>query len=133
MGKGSTNRIGTVTMKAENLKQIREHLSKGGKVKWRMGKGYLTSIKGKMAFFSDGDFFHVSKLIPSEWDLESVADNSSLPSDWAAPEWDKYWKCHNWRNHVSEEIAEIWDTFTDVQKKVLASHFQNLANREEWE
>lgn len=55
------------------------------------------------------------------------------PSDWAAPEWDKQWRCHNWRNHVPDEIAEIWNTFTDVQKKVLASHFQELANREEWE
>lgn len=55
------------------------------------------------------------------------------PEDWKNPKWDEYWKCHNWRNHVSEEIAEIWDTFTDAQKIVLASHFQQLANGEEWE
>ena len=56
-----------------------------------------------------------------------------LPQDWNTPEWVKKDRVHNWRNYVPEELQEIWDTFCDYQKQVLANTFQEIANREEWD
>lgn len=56
-----------------------------------------------------------------------------LPPDWRNPEWHIKDKVHNWRNYVSEEIENMWQTFSDEQKKALAECFDSAADREEWD
>ncbi len=60
----------------------------------------------------------------------NIADT---PSDWQSPEWDEEDKVHNWRNYISEEVQEMWDTFTDVQKQALARQAQSEADNEDWD
>jgi hypothetical protein len=52
---------------------------------------------------------------------------------WRDPQWDKAGRVHDWRNHISEEIEAMWDTFTDAQKAALYRQAQELASAEEWE
>jgi len=54
-------------------------------------------------------------------------------SDWQAPAWDKPSRVHEWKNYVNEEVAALWNTFTDTQKQALARNAQELADLEEWE
>ena len=46
-------------------------------------------------------------------------DDFYLPSDWQNPEWDNVGRVHEWKNYVSDEIADMWETFTDNQKRPL--------------
>lgn len=54
------------------------------------------------------------------------------PYDWENPQWNEYHRVHNWRNYVSNDVKEIWNTFTDTQKLLLAQLFEELAGNEEW-
>ncbi len=42
-------------------------------------------------------------------------------------------KAHDWRNHIGEDLAGIWDTFTDAQRAVLYRDAQARADNEEWD
>lgn len=55
------------------------------------------------------------------------------PSDYLAPQWDKYERVHNWRNYVSDEVKEAWDSFTDQQKAMLARMCYVRASMEDWD
>ena len=55
------------------------------------------------------------------------------PSDWAKPKWNEARKVHDWKNYISEEIAQMWHTFTEVQKQALARQADEMAGREEWD
>jgi hypothetical protein len=55
------------------------------------------------------------------------------PRDHLDPQWDQAGMVHDWRNHVSDEIMEMWDTFTPEQRAALARQAQKLASAEEWE
>lgn len=35
------------------------------------------------------------------------------------PDWGTAGKVHDWRNHVDEDVQEIWDTFTLEQRVIL--------------
>lgn len=54
-------------------------------------------------------------------------------SDWKSPNWESAGRIHDWRNHVSEEIQDMWDTFTDEQKRALQQQAQQQAEAEEWD
>lgn len=41
-------------------------------------------------------------------------------------------KVYDWRNHVPEELIEIWDTLTEGEKKVIYIMAERLASKEEW-
>ena len=56
-----------------------------------------------------------------------------LPRDYLNPEWDVYQKTHGWRNYISDELMEMWDTFTPEQKAAIARNAADRASREEWE
>lgn len=47
--------------------------------------------------------------------------------------WDKGGRVHNWRNHVGDNVREIWETFTDEQKTAIAQDANTEASAEEWE
>ena len=37
------------------------------------------------------------------------------------PDWQNVGKVHDWRNHISEEVAAMWQTFTPEQREALAA------------
>ena len=61
-----------------------------------------------------------------------ASSSTTLPDDWEHPRWGTKWKTHNWRNHVTDEVAEMWQSFSAEQKKALARQAQALAEAEEW-
>ena len=56
-----------------------------------------------------------------------------MVGDWKNPNWEYTGRVHDWRNHVSEEIKDMWDTFTDNQKQALFRRAEEEADREEWD
>lgn len=56
-----------------------------------------------------------------------------LPSDWAWPKWNEEDRVHNWRNYVTDDLKEIWETFGENLQKMLACHFEVLASNEDWD
>jgi hypothetical protein len=40
---------------------------------------------------------------------------------------------HDWRNYIYDELANLWETFTPIQKLAIARNAQVIADREEWE
>ena len=66
-------------------------------------------------------------------DREAVLDwyaFCSAPSDYQNPDWNKYDKVHNWRNHIDEPIQEYWQSFSDDQKFLLAMAASSDASNE---
>lgn len=64
--------------------------------------------------------------------------NSSIllfnpPKDFENPQWNKAEKVHDWKNYISEELQSIWDSFTVVQKSVIAKNAQEQASCEDWD
>lgn len=59
----------------------------------------------------------------SEYALASIAN----------PRWAEATKVHDWRNHVPEEVQDLWPTFSEAQKRALYRWADNLASNEEWE
>ena len=55
------------------------------------------------------------------------------PPDYSSPEWSKRTRVHDWRNYISEEVREMWHTFTDEQKAALARQANIEASMENWE
>jgi hypothetical protein len=53
--------------------------------------------------------------------------------DYKAPQWKTASRVHDWKNYVSDPVKEIWSTFSDVQKELLAEGFQYTADMEDWE
>lgn len=57
-----------------------------------------------------------------------------IPDDWQHPDWEARTKVHDWKNYVNTIFLEdMWNTFDDNQKKVLAYNFQLIADGEEWD
>lgn len=56
-----------------------------------------------------------------------------IPNDYSHPEWDKAQRVHDWRNHISEKLRGLWETFTDEQKQTIAESAEDKAAAEEWE
>ena len=62
-----------------------------------------------------------------------IIDNL-LPLDWQHPDWEARAKVHDWKNDVGTTfLEEMWNTFDENQKKVLAYNFQLIADDEEWD
>jgi hypothetical protein len=49
------------------------------------------------------------------------------------PDWTDFDKVHNWKNYISEELVDMWDSFTDNQKIAIGENAQGLADNEEWD
>lgn len=50
-----------------------------------------------------------------------------------APDWGSAEKCHEWKNHVPADVADMWATFTEPQRFALFLWAHELASREEWD
>lgn len=55
------------------------------------------------------------------------------PSDWEHPDWESTEKCHDWKNHISDRVRELWRSFTCEQMVALANQANDLADQEEWD
>lgn len=55
-----------------------------------------------------------------------------VPEDYQSPEWlvDGS-QPHHWHNYVSSAVQQIWQSFTDEQKQVLAAGFAGVALNED--
>lgn len=53
--------------------------------------------------------------------------------DYLNPVWAEGGRVQNWRNYINEQLREIWHTFTDEQKRVIAWNAEELADREHWD
>lgn len=57
-----------------------------------------------------------------------------IPNDWEQPFWRNQSSApHDWHNYVSAEVKNLWSTFSVTQKQALASCFDEIASREEWD
>lgn len=55
------------------------------------------------------------------------------PYNYNEPEWEKAGRVHDWRNYISDKLQNMWDTFTDEQKKAIAENAEQSATDEEWD
>lgn len=53
--------------------------------------------------------------------------------DYKDPNWSEHQKVHCWRNYVSSELQDMWQTFSDEQKIAIAKNAQEFADREDWD
>lgn len=42
-------------------------------------------------------------------------------------------KVHNWKNYISSDLQEMWDTFTLEQKTALIANAEDIAGKENWD
>ena len=42
-------------------------------------------------------------------------------------------RVHDWRNYISDEVREMWGTFSSAQKLALFRQADQCADRENWE
>jgi len=57
---------------------------------------------------------------------------AEAPKDYLLPNWQQCQRVHDWKNHVTEEIIGIWETFNEAQKAAIARMADQLANDEDW-
>ena len=55
-----------------------------------------------------------------------------LPDDWENPKWGERNVVHNWRNYISIQLRNLWDSFNDEQKKAIACNAMDVASNEHW-
>lgn len=53
--------------------------------------------------------------------------------DWQHPSWDEDDRVHNWRNYAPFELREMWESFSDEQKKAIAFALDECASNEHWD
>lgn len=62
-----------------------------------------------------------------------MTDDADTPNDFEYPDWSNTDRVHNWLNYISEELREIWPSFTRAQKRIIARSAEKMAGNEEWE
>ena len=65
--------------------------------------------------------------------LTPPVEPHSVPSDFATPDWKAAHQKFDWRNYISEPLRGIWDSFTLLQKAVIAASAEESASGEDWE
>lgn len=63
----------------------------------------------------------------------SEVDDDRLPNDWENPNWSNISRVHDWKNYISDEVADTWDEFTEKQKMSIARMANDTASNENWE
>ena len=62
-----------------------------------------------------------------------VIRDINIPDDFLNPNFKKTEKIHDWKNHVDDEVGEIWESFTISQKVVLSKVARKKAMQEDWD
>ena len=55
------------------------------------------------------------------------------PKDWKNPQWKVEDNIHNWRNYATENIQDLWRSFSDIQKKSISQCLQIMADKEDYD
>lgn len=56
------------------------------------------------------------------------------PSDYLEPKWDvPRPRVHQWTTYISDELREMWPTFTPEQRAAIARNAAAIASDEEWD
>lgn len=58
---------------------------------------------------------------------------SRVPEEVSNPAWMRASVVHDWRNHINQDIRDMWDTFTPDQQLALSKQAQTLADNENWD
>lgn len=58
--------------------------------------------------------------------------SNGIPQDCFNPRWDETEKVHDWKNYVHFELRNLWHTFNEKQKQLIANNAQIIADDEEW-
>lgn len=72
--------------------------------------------------------------------LDKIEENNSdfvpeknTPADFINPNWKNKNRVHEWKNYVSEEVQDIWHSFSLEQKATLALQAYDQASNEDWD
>ena len=57
----------------------------------------------------------------------------NTPRDCHEPDWAHADRVHCWRNYISDELKDLWGTFSMRQQAAIARNAQDMADREDWE
>ncbi|CVA07710.1 hypothetical protein [Serratia marcescens] len=61
-----------------------------------------------------------------------MVEDWMITQDWQNPKWNRDGsQPHHWHNYVSSAVQQIWQSFTDEQKQVLAAGFAEVALNED--
>lgn len=93
--------------------------------------GFIGSDKNIAVYLCEDNFAYF--LYGNQWYNFDVYNIKRIPKDWKNPDWDKTEKIHDWKNHIHDQIQQIWNTFTNKQKKILAECAEADALAEEWD
>jgi hypothetical protein len=64
-------------------------------------------------------------------------DGDRVPNDYREPDFAEHDKrltsVHCWLTYITPAMQEIWPTFSDEQKAIIAASAQETADAEDWE
>jgi hypothetical protein len=81
-----------------------------------------------------GEFTDLRDQSGGKWGLRPYKlEKAVVVEEWNIPDWNGGGKVHNWRNYISEELREMWSTFSLKQKEALFNNAKDVANGEEWD
>lgn len=55
------------------------------------------------------------------------------PDDFENPDWTSAGKVHEWKNYVTQEVQQLWPTFSSELRAALARQSEAMAGLEEWD
>ena len=81
------------------------------------------------------DYDSCSNHICSHCGQELLLDVGEIlmPRDTLKPEWHNVHKAHDWKNYVTDDLKNVWSTFSQIQTILIAEALQKIADAEEWE
>jgi hypothetical protein len=62
---------------------------------------------------------------------KTQVQSQHIPSDWCTPNWNDAGYRFEWKRYISQPLREIWDTFNDLQKVVIAAAAEESASNED--
>lgn len=65
--------------------------------------------------------------------LVNKANSEPFPGDSLHPKWHEGGRVHNWHNYAQPALQAVWETFTPIQKKIIALTLDEIASQEQWE
>jgi len=98
----------------------------------------LQSVMNDMAMSINQGFKGIGSFTP-EVILEMIkmvgSDDTTqeTPKDYLQPNWNATNRIYEWKNYIPKVQQEIWNTFSDRQKSLLAKEANKKAMNESWD
>lgn len=92
-------------------------------------------VKQSMAQGFTGHGWFTPQAVLAMIDMMEVAPvlEKGVPRDYEAPNWLGKNRLYEWKNYISAEIQQLWDTFSPAQKVELSKAANHKALSESWE